>query len=456
VTHAHHDYVPPADPAVAAKLRAWQDLKFGIIVHFGLYSELGCVESWGLCPEPWVKVPNDDHAAFAREYRAAQARFRPAKLDAARWAQAFRDAGAGYVIFTAKHHDGFCLYDSKLTDFKVTAPGGPFAGDPRADVFRTVADACRAQGLWIGAYFSKPDWNAPGFWCGERAPVDRNPTYDITAHPERWQEFVRFTHGQVDELMSDYGPIDMLWLDGCWVRPKHTIDDRVREFCTYPHDMDIRMAEIAARARARQPGMLVVDRWVPGEFENYLTPEQRVPPEPVPVPWESCITIGRDWGWVAGDEPKPARDLVALLVRIVAKGGNLLLGIGPRGDGELEPVVLERLAEIGAWMRANRAAIVGSRPHAPYDRNQVAYTRGADGATYAIWIPQETQAEAPAILDVEGDFPEGTRATLLEGGVPLAATPIPGGLRVRLPDDVRQRVLQATPAIRLSAAPAPD
>ena len=454
MTHAHHDYVPPSDPAVAAKVRAWQDLKFGIIVHFGLYSEVGCVESWGMCPEPWVKVPGDDHAAFARGYRAAKSRFNPTKLDAAQWARTFRAAGAGYVIFTAKHHDGFCLFDSAHTRFKVTDAACPFSRDPRADVFRQVAEACRAEGLRFGAYFSKPDWDSPGFWGPGEVPTDRNPTYDVTREPARWEGFVRFTHAQVDELMSNYGPIDFLWLDGCWVRPMHTIDDRVREFCTSPHDLDIRMSEIAANARARQPGLVIVDRWVPGEFENYLTPEQRVPAEPVPVPWESCITIGRDWGWTPGDAPKPLRELVSLLVRVVAKGGNLLLGIGPRGDGSIEPAVLERLAQLGEWMQANGQAIVGSRPIAPFEQGQVAYLRGADGATYAFHLPAAEAREVPEVIELRGDFGAAPTVEALGGIGPLEAQRTGAGLLVRIPHHLRARMAETMPAIRIAAASA--
>jgi alpha-L-fucosidase len=158
--------------------------------------------------------------------------------------------------------------------------------------------------------------------------------------------------------------------------------------------------------RARQPGVLVVDRWVPGPNEDYETPEQRIPAEPPPGPWESCITIGRDWGWTPNDPPKPARELVQLLVRVVAKGGNLLLGVGPRGDGSIEPEVLARLAELGAWLEANGAAIYGSEPIAPYEvplpdgAGSVAYTRGADGATWAIVMPAAGVHELAARLTV--------------------------------------------------------
>ncbi len=131
--------------------------------------------------------------------------------------------------------------------------------------------------------------------------------------------------------------MDILWLDGCWVLPLSAITKNVAEFCKYPHDMDINMKLIAEKARATQPGMLVVDRWVQGEYENYLTPEQNIPAKPLSVPWESCITMGNAWGWVPNDKYKSSKECVQLLVNIVAKGGSLLLGIGPNGKGELSP-----------------------------------------------------------------------------------------------------------------------
>lgn len=431
-------YVRPKDPAVLASLEKWQDHKFGLLIHMGLYSELGTVESWGLCPEDWVTRPGfDDYCAYAAHYRGTKSRFNPVDFDPAKWAKGFRSSGAKYMIYSTKHHDGFCLFDTKYTDFKVTDPGCPFYSNPRANVYKEVLDACRNEGLAVGAYFSKPDWTSPYFWWPYYPPKDRNPTYDITKHPERWRKFVEYTHNQIAEITEEYGRVDILWLDGCWVLPKSAITEKVAEFCKYPHDMDIDMKTIAARARRANPGMLIVDRWVQGEFENYLTPEQRTPEKPLSAPWESCITMGNAWGWVPNDRYKSARELVHLLVRIVAKGGNLLLGVGPNGKGEFEPAVFERFEDMGKWLQANGEAVYGTRPVAPYQEGPLAYTAKGDRAVYAIYLTGETENRLPEVLDIKTALKGRLRVTELSTEKVLSHRVSAGGLRVALPKSLR-------------------
>ncbi|MBT3750059.1 MAG: alpha-L-fucosidase, partial [Bacteroidetes bacterium] len=219
-------YSWPKDPAVMENLKDWQGYKFGLLIHMGLYSELGTVESWGLCPEDWVGRPGyDDYYDYARDYRNASLRFNPIKFDPEKWAKAFKGSGAKYMIYSTKHHDGFCLYDTKYTDFKVTNPEFPFASNPRSDVYGEIMEACRNEGMVVGAYFSKPDWTSPYFWWPYYPPKDRNPTYDITKHPDRWKSFVDYTHKQIDEITTKYGKVDILWLDGCWVMPKSAVTE---------------------------------------------------------------------------------------------------------------------------------------------------------------------------------------------------------------------------------------
>jgi alpha-L-fucosidase len=207
-----------------------------------------------------------------------------------------------YVVFTTKHHDGFCMFDTKLTDYRVTDPKCPFHDDPRANLAKGVFDAFRAEGLWTGAYFSKPDWHSPYYWWPYFPPKDRNVNYLPTRYPERWQQFKDFTSGQIEELMTGYGPMDILWLDGGQVRPLNTIDTNVSWQKAILIDQDIDMASIAAMARKHQPGLLVVDRTVGGEYENYGTPEGHVPDADLGVPWETC----RPW---ARAEPRCQREV---------------------------------------------------------------------------------------------------------------------------------------------------
>jgi alpha-L-fucosidase len=214
--------------------------------------------------------------------------------------------------------------------------------------------------MMIGAYFSKPDWNTPDYWWKYFPPKDRNVSYDPKKYPERWEAFKKFTHAQMEELARDYGKVDILWLDGGWVRPKHTIDPKVDWQRTIPYDQDIDMPAIAQKVRAHQPGMLIVDRTVAGEYENYATPEQSVPDTYLPYPWESCMTLGNSWSYVPNDQYKSANRVIHLLTTIVSRNGSLLLNVGPSPEGEWDPNAYDRLASIGAWMKVNGEAIYES------------------------------------------------------------------------------------------------
>ncbi len=397
-THTgNQTYTPPSDELVVQNLKNWQNDKFGIIIHMGLYSQLGVVESWGLCPEDEDWIPRDgfdNYNEYAKNYKNTITQFNPAKLDSAKWAEAIKNSGANYVIFTSKHHDGFCLYDSKFTDFKITSAVCPYSKNNNSDILKNLINSFRKAGLKIGVYLSKPDWSSDFFWWKYFPPKDRNPNYDVTKHPDRWKNFVEFTHNQLKELTSNYGKIDILWLDGCWIRPIETLNESVIEFCRYPHDLSIDMDTIADFSRKNQPGLIIVDRWVQGEHENYLTPERKIPDKALTVPWESCITMGNAWGWVPDDKYKSAKELAHLLINIISKGGNLLLGIGPKGDGEFEEAVYERLKTLGGWIDSVRESIFNTTPFFPFKHDKIAYTRSHD-SIYAFYIPDDSEPVMP-------------------------------------------------------------
>lgn len=427
-------YVWSKDPKVRENLAKWQGNKFGIIIHMGLYSELGSIESWGLCPEDWVTRPGyDDYYKYATDYRNTKTKFNPVNLDSKKWAKMFKDAGAKYMIFTSKHHEGFAMYDSKYTDFKVTDKSVPYSVNPKADILKDVLDATRKEGLGVGVYFSKPDWSTENFWWSYYPPKDRNPTYDITKFPDRWKSYVEYTQNQINELTTNYGKIDMLWLDGCWVLPKAAITKKLSEFCKYPYDMDINMKLIAEKARQKQPGMLVVDRWVPGEYENYLTPEQKMPEKALAVPWESCITMGGAWGWVPNDNYKSSKEIIQLLTNIVAKGGNLLLGIGPNGKGEFEPKVYQNLAEVGKWLRTNGEAIYETKPVEPFLDGKVAYTAKGDHTIYGIYMPAKNEKELPSEIVVKTKLKGKLKVSLLASKEKLNVKNVNGEVRISIP-----------------------
>ncbi len=440
-------YERPTDPLVVKKLEQWQDLKFGLLMHWGAYSQWGIVESWSICSEDegWCRRKNPDYEAYKREYTALKNTFNPIRFDPAKWAAAARDAGMKYVVFTTKHHDGFCMFDTKTTDYKVTDKGCPFSSDPRANLAKGIFDAFRKEGLWAGAYFSKPDWHSENYWWPNFATPDRNVNYKIASYPDRWQKFVEFTHAQIDELMSDYGPMDILWLDGGWVAK----DNR---------GQDIQMDQLVAKARAKQPGLIVVDRAVPGINQNYLTPENQVPDHFLPYPWESCMIAGGGWAWVPNAQYYSSRKAVQMLVDIVAKGGNLLLNIGPGPDGAWDTGAYDLLTQIGKWMKANGEAIYGTRAMAPYKVGKVAFTRGKTGVRYAIYLPAEDERQMPANMTLGLSVPQGSRVTLLGSNRALEYQTSAGECVVAIPSELASKpYCENAWVLKIEAtAPGPD
>ncbi len=449
-------YVPDPDPRIRRRIEEWRDLKFGLLMHWGTYSQLGIVESWSICPEDegWCIPPTvSDYAAYKKMYENLPATFNPVQFDPARWAKAAHDAGMKYVVFTTKHHDGFCMYDSKYTDYKITGPGCAFAKDPRADVTRGIFNAFRAEGFWVGAYFSKPDWHNENFWWPRFPPKDRNPNYDVERYPERWAKFVAFTHNQVMELVENYGKIDLLWFDGGWVKKAEPVAAKPPEVPGYTYtkvpNLDIKMDELVADVRRVQPDTIVVDRAVPGKNQNYLTPENQVPASMLPYPWESCIILGGGWSYSLDPQFKSSREIVHLLADIVAKGGNLLLNIGPSPAGTWYDAAYQRLADVGAWLKINGPAIYATRPVAPYVSGALRFTRGRDGAVYVIRLLNDGETELPVEIPLPGwTGPAPAAVTLLgapQAGVryqtdatgqgrlvldPAARTHLPSGLAV--------------------------
>lgn len=447
----YDNYVGPKDKAVKDNLDKWQDYKFGVLIHMGLYSQLGICESWGLAPEDWVtRNGYDDYDSFASDYRGARFSLNPTHLDAEKWAKMFKNAGAKYLIFTSKHHDGFCMYDSKFTDFKITNPNLPNAKNKNPDVLKSVLDASRKEGLSVGIYFSKPDWTSQDFWWKYYPPKDRNPNYDVKAFPEKWQNFVKYTQNQLDELTSNYGKVDILWLDGGWVRPAPPV--KTGEGRKPRQNLDINMKLIAETARKKQPGLIVVDRWVPGDYEDYLTPERKVLEKPIPVPWESCVPLAGDWGWVPNSIYKSGTEVIQLLTGVVAKGGNLLLGVGPDGKGEFEPKIEQILAEVGKWLDVNGEAIYATKPITPYSEGNLCYTSKGQKTIFGIYLPSANEKEIPSQIVIKNNLKGKLNVTLLANKQKLSYKNVDGGINVTIPQALRAELAkQAGITIKVSA-----
>jgi alpha-L-fucosidase len=242
--------------------------------------------------------------------------------------------------------------------------------------------------------------------------------------------------------MSEYGKMDILWLDGGWVRPLSTVDTSVEWQRGIKQDQDIDMAKIAAMARGYQPGMLVVDRSVTGEYENYTTPEQQVPQKPLDFPWETCMTMGGSWSYVPGDHYKSAEELIHLLIKIVSRGGNFLLNIGPGPDGEWDPEAYKRLTAIGDWMKGNDKGIYESRPLAPYSSDNIYFTQHKSGKSwFAYYLTDTIHRALPAEIALKNlVVPKGSKISLPVVNSNLKWKVINGTTIITIPNATIQKI----------------
>lgn len=384
-------YVKPTDEAVLRKLEWFQDQKLGLMMHWGPYSQLGIVESWALSDmdADWSRGGVDWDVTgeeFKRQYFDLNKTFNPIRFEPEKWADIAKRAGTRYLLFTTKHHDGFCMFDSAYSDYKITAPDCPFHTHRYANICAHLFEAFRKRGLGIIPYFSKADWHIDSYWKKDTPRGSlrgRGPSYVPAEDPETWERFVQFTQNQIRELVTEYGRIDGLWFDAGWVCPRA--------------GQDIRLGEIIEEMRRIQPGLLCADRTVGGPYENYVTPEQCVPPEPLGIPWESCVTLGNSFAYSYDDDYKTPRQLVCLLVDIVAKGGNLALNIAPQPDGRLSAKGVRSLEGLGAWLDVYGEAIYSTRVCAPYKKDGIAFTRKGE-TIYAIeTFAEEHTALAPVM-----------------------------------------------------------
>lgn len=416
------DYVWPTDPQVLTKLKHWQDQKFGVLMHWGLYSVPGIVESWSICSEDWIvrerKPTYEEDKAW---YWSQKDSLNPVNFDPSKWADVMKKAGMKYMIFTTKHHDGFCMFDTKYTDFSIAH--GPFGKDPRHNIAKEVFNAYRNKGFMIGCYFSKPDWHCKWFWNPYYATPNRRINYKKQQHPDWWQNYRKFTQNQLNELTTDYGNIDILWLDGGWITGE-----------------EIGLDTILVNARKRNPGMISVDRTIRGKNENYQTPEQGIPAKQLDIPWESCITLSHAWGWTPNAKFKSPNKVIGILSEIVAKGGCLALGVGPKADGTLQPEVVKNLLQIGNWLNKNGQAIYSTVNAAHYNDGKVWFTADKNGKTlYAIYALEDGE-KTPKTITWTENKPKG-KLILLQNGKSVKYTVKGNQVTVTLPSGLKNEPL---------------
>ncbi len=388
-------YFPPQNTAVKKTLAEWQDLKFGLMMHWAPYSQWGVMASWTLCCDEWAhrtKGRFQDYHNYVKDYHNLYKRFNPVKFNPNKWAEAAANAGMKYLVFTTKHHDGFCMFDTKTTDHKITNNECPFSTNSKANITKVVFDAFREKDFMIGAYYSKPDWHSNYYWWRYYETGDRNVNYPIKKYPNRWEKFKQFTYTQIEELMTKYGNINILWLDGAQVQPKY-------------FNQNIDMPRIAEMARHHQPGLLIVDRLVEGAYQNYLTPENKIPHEQIEAPWEACITMADDgWSYRFDVGYKSTNELIHTLVNIIAKGGNLLLNIGPDSLGQWDTDAYNRLEEIGDWMDVNSEAVYGTRSPEKYQENNLFFVE-KENHIYSFYLLEDNQTKIPSTITIDSYQP---------------------------------------------------
>lgn len=329
----------PSPPAAADRMAWWRQARFGMFVHWGLYS-LPAPEWQGRTDQDaWIR---DAAHVPLRQYERLVAKWNPTHFDADAWVRTAKAAGMQYLVFTAKYHDGFCLFDSAQTQFDVMST--PF----HQDIVKLLVDACRRQGMRIGLCYSIMDWHHPDY-------LPRRSWEERSVDDARLPRYFEYLQHQVAELLNHYGPIDIMWFDGDWESTwTHAEGRALFDLCrTLQPQMLINNR--VDKSRGGQAG-LVAGEEVLGDFS---TPQQEVPETALPgVDWETCMPIGSHWGWNPTDTGwKSPATLVRTLVDVASKGGNLLLGIGPMGSGELPKAAVERLDAIGDWMRCNGESI---------------------------------------------------------------------------------------------------
>ncbi|MEM1133568.1 MAG: alpha-L-fucosidase [Pseudomonadota bacterium] len=313
----------------------FEPARFGLFVHWGPWAQAGWEASWPLVGGV-VGLPLGQDIP-ADVYHANAGTWQPDPAAPEEWIAAAAAAGMRYAVLTTRHHDGFALWPSSYGDYGVakTAPG--------VDIVGSFVDACRRHGLKVGLYYSLPDWHHPAY-----PPfTDAMRPYVFGQYPaptaKGLAEYQAYLRGQITELLTDYGMIDTIWFDGAWERS--------------PEMWDVDGLE--RLIRQLQPDILINNR-LPnhGDFD---TPEQFVPPEPPPGPWETCLTMNKSWGFNAVDDHyKSPATLVHTLCEVAGKGGNLLLNIGPDGDGHIPQPQADRLAHFQRWMDRNGEAIIGT------------------------------------------------------------------------------------------------
>jgi alpha-L-fucosidase len=369
----------------------WRDLKFGLFIHWGPVSLKGTEISWSRAGER-RGLPAGKGGIPVGVYDNLYKQFNPVKFDANQWVDIAKSAGMNYMVFTTRHHAGFSMFDSQFTDYKITSPDSSY----RKDIVKQLADACHAGGLAWGTYYSQPDWHHPDYMTENHA------------------KYLAYMHGQVKELLSNYGRVDMVFFDGLGGDARRYDAERL-----------FRMM------RALQPHVVINNRCgLPGDYD---TPEQRIGKMQTGRPWETCMTIGRQWSWKPNDDIKPLKECLQTLVKVVCGDGNLLLNVGPMPSGQIEPRQVERLRAMGQWLTQYGQSIYHTRG-GPFERGDWG---GATCRGKTVYIHMlDPRKEGVVLPAVSGRV---ISSSVLTGGT-VSVVQTEEGIKISVPTADRQSI----------------
>lgn len=333
------------------RIKWFQQARLGMFIHWGLYS-ISARGEWVMYQE---QIPKEKYALLAKK-------FNPRKFDVNKWVSLAKEAGMKYIVFTTRHHDGFCLFDSKVSEFTSVKTAA------KRDFVAEYVKACRSAKMKIGFYYSLLDWRFPAYYKG--------PKKD----PKGFAAVVEQAHSQVKELMTNYGKIDYLWYDGEWIpgiRHNRTLTELKEspEIAKYWRSRELNMM-----VRRIQPHIIINDR--SGLAEDVATPEQNIVASKGKRFWESCMTMNDNWGYSKADNNwKSTRQLIHNLVQCVSGNGNFLLNVGPKPDATIPAPSMKRLKEIGKWMEVNKESLYGCGK-APFGGGAIGLTTAKGDTVY--------------------------------------------------------------------------